>query len=120
VTEVAAVVLAAGAATRFGSPKQRLFLPTVLDALRAGGVEIINDVVLNQVLVRVVDGPTTDEVMRRVRDGGEAWMSGTQWRGETAMRLSVSNWQTGEYEVDLALESFRRAAAQAPAQAPAR
>lgn len=32
---VAAVVLAAGAATRFGSPKQRLFLPRVLEALRA-------------------------------------------------------------------------------------
>src|SRR5262249_59738142 len=32
---VAAVVLAAGGATRFGSPKQRRFLPSVLDALRA-------------------------------------------------------------------------------------
>lgn len=32
---VAAVVLAAGGATRFGSPKQRRFLPAVLDALRA-------------------------------------------------------------------------------------
>jgi CTP:molybdopterin cytidylyltransferase MocA len=29
------VVLAAGSATRFGSPKQRRFLPPVLDALRA-------------------------------------------------------------------------------------
>jgi CTP:molybdopterin cytidylyltransferase MocA len=32
---IAAVVLAAGAATRFGSPKQRLLLPAVLDAVRA-------------------------------------------------------------------------------------
>jgi CTP:molybdopterin cytidylyltransferase MocA len=39
VRAVAAVVLAAGAATRFGSPKQRLFLPRVLDALRASAVE---------------------------------------------------------------------------------
>jgi len=31
-------VLAAGAATRFGAPKQRLFLPDVLDALRASSV----------------------------------------------------------------------------------
>jgi CTP:molybdopterin cytidylyltransferase MocA len=35
VSAVAAVVLAAGGATRFGSPKQRRFLPPVLDALRA-------------------------------------------------------------------------------------
>jgi nicotine blue oxidoreductase len=41
VSEVAAVVLAAGAAQRFGSAKQRLFLPRVLGALRAGGVEDI-------------------------------------------------------------------------------
>jgi CTP:molybdopterin cytidylyltransferase MocA len=37
--QVAAVVLAAGAATRFGSPKQRLLLPTVLQRLRATAVE---------------------------------------------------------------------------------
>jgi nicotine blue oxidoreductase len=32
-------VLAAGAATRYGSPKQRLFLPAVLDALRRSSVD---------------------------------------------------------------------------------
>ena len=36
---VAAIVLAAGAATRFGSPKQRLLLPLVLARLRAAGIE---------------------------------------------------------------------------------
>lgn len=40
-TGVAAVVLAAGAARRFGSAKQRLFLPGVLDALRASAVDDI-------------------------------------------------------------------------------
>jgi len=34
-----AVVLAAGAATRFGSPKQRLLLPDVLERVRAGAVD---------------------------------------------------------------------------------
>jgi CTP:molybdopterin cytidylyltransferase MocA len=34
-----AVVLAAGAATRFGSAKQRLLLPSVLDALEASSVD---------------------------------------------------------------------------------
>jgi len=36
---VAAVVLAAGAATRFGSPKQRLLLPAVLERLREAPVD---------------------------------------------------------------------------------
>ena len=38
---VAAVVLAAGEATRFGSPKQRLLLPLVLDGLREAPVDEI-------------------------------------------------------------------------------
>ena len=33
------MVLAAGAATRFGSPKQRLLLPRVLDRVRASAVD---------------------------------------------------------------------------------
>jgi nicotine blue oxidoreductase len=36
---VAAVVLAAGAASRFGSPKQRLLLPAVLERVRASPVD---------------------------------------------------------------------------------
>ncbi len=38
---LAAVVLAAGAATRFGSPKQRLLLPVVLEQLRAARLDEI-------------------------------------------------------------------------------
>jgi CTP:molybdopterin cytidylyltransferase MocA len=36
---VAAVVLAAGAATRFGAPKQRLLLPAVLERLKGAAVQ---------------------------------------------------------------------------------
>jgi CTP:molybdopterin cytidylyltransferase MocA len=36
---VAAIVLAAGAATRFGSPKQRLLLPAVLERLQAAALQ---------------------------------------------------------------------------------
>jgi glutamate/tyrosine decarboxylase-like PLP-dependent enzyme len=74
------------------------------------GVEILNDVVLNQVLVRIVDGPTTEEVMRLVRESGEAWPAGTTWAGDTAMRISVSNWQTTDVEVDRAVAATRQAA----------
>ena len=38
---IAAVVLAAGAASRFGAPKQRLLLPGVLERVRASAVEEI-------------------------------------------------------------------------------
>jgi nicotine blue oxidoreductase len=39
IMEIWAVVLAAGAATRFGSPKQRLLLPGVLERVRASAVD---------------------------------------------------------------------------------
>jgi CTP:molybdopterin cytidylyltransferase MocA len=38
---IAAVVLAAGASTRFGSPKQRLLLPGVLERVRVSGVDVV-------------------------------------------------------------------------------
>jgi hypothetical protein len=54
-----------------------------------------------------------------VQEAGEVWMSGTTWDGRRAIRILVSNWQTTDEEIDLALEAFRRAS-QSPAHAPAR
>jgi glutamate/tyrosine decarboxylase-like PLP-dependent enzyme len=82
------------------------------------GAELLNDVVLNQVLFRFGSDDETDEVLRRVQDLGDVWMSGTTWDGRRAIRISVSNWQTTGAEIDLALQSFR--AALEPAHAPAR
>ncbi|TML27339.1 MAG: aspartate aminotransferase family protein, partial [Actinobacteria bacterium] len=82
------------------------------------GVELVNEVVLNQVLFRFPTDEETDDVLRRVQEAGDVWMSGTTWNGRRAIRVSVSNWQTTEQEIALALRSFREAAQ--PAQAPAR
>jgi glutamate/tyrosine decarboxylase-like PLP-dependent enzyme len=73
------------------------------------GVELLNEVVLNQVLFRFDSDERTDDVLRRVQEGGAVWMSGTTWDGRKAIRVSVSNWQTGEEEIELAVEAFRAA-----------
>jgi glutamate/tyrosine decarboxylase-like PLP-dependent enzyme len=83
------------------------------------GVEVLNDVVLNQVLFRFETDERTDGVLRAVQEAGDVWMSGTTWDGRRAIRLSVSNWQTGDEEIDLALEAFK-SASQSPVHAPAR
>jgi glutamate/tyrosine decarboxylase-like PLP-dependent enzyme len=74
------------------------------------GCKLMNDVVLNQVLFRFGDDRTTDRILRRVADGGEAWMSGTTFDGHRAIRLSVSNWQTDESDIARTLRALRDAA----------
>ncbi len=81
------------------------------------GVEVLNEVVLNQVLFRFDSDERTDDVLRRVQESGTVWMSGTTWNGRKAIRVSVSNWQTGDEEIRLAVEAF---AATYAGQAPAR
>jgi glutamate/tyrosine decarboxylase-like PLP-dependent enzyme len=65
------------------------------------GAEVLNDVVLNQVLVRFGDD---DGVTRAVIDGvqrdGEAWLGGTVWRGRAAARVSAPNWPPTEEDID--------------------
>jgi glutamate/tyrosine decarboxylase-like PLP-dependent enzyme len=80
------------------------------------GVELVNEVVLNQVLFRFDSDERTDAVLRLVQEDGRVWMSGTTWDGRKAIRLSVSNWQTGDEEVDLAVEAFAQVAGQVPAR----
>jgi glutamate/tyrosine decarboxylase-like PLP-dependent enzyme len=66
--------------------------------LRAGGAEVLNDVVLNQVLVSF--GERTDDVIAAVQRDGVLWAGGTVWRGRPAMRISVSGWATSTEDVE--------------------
>jgi glutamate/tyrosine decarboxylase-like PLP-dependent enzyme len=92
------------------------------DRLRSagGGIEILNDVVLDQVLVRFrpPDGGDPDawtrEVVRRVQDDGTCWLGGTAWHGMAAMRISVINWSTTEADIDRSADAIIRAAGAAP------
>jgi glutamate/tyrosine decarboxylase-like PLP-dependent enzyme len=84
------------------------------DRLReANGVEVLNDVVLNQVLVRFGDDARTRAVIERVQADGTAWMGGTTWHGSAAMRISVSNWSTTEADADRSVDAILRCAADA-------
>jgi hypothetical protein len=87
--------------------------------------EVLNDVTLDQVLVRfhagsaagdggpAADDDVTQRVVAAVQRSGECWMSGTTWRGRAAMRISVVNWQTTEADVDRSVAAIERALASA-------
>jgi glutamate/tyrosine decarboxylase-like PLP-dependent enzyme len=72
------------------------------------GVEIANDIVLNQVLVSFGSDERTDRVIEAIQRDGTCWMGGTTWRGRRLMRISVSNWSTTEADVDRSVAAIRR------------
>ena len=76
------------------------------DGLAAGGAEVLHEVVLNQALVRFDDDVTTTRVIEGVQAEGTCWAGGTVWQGKTAMRLSVSGWETTEADIDQSIESI--------------
>jgi hypothetical protein len=78
-------------------------------------VKVLNDVVLNQVLVRFTpessenEDSWTSEVIRRVQEDGTCWLGGTTWHGMRAMRISISNWSTTEADIDVSAEAILKA-----------
>lgn len=78
------------------------------------GIEILNDVVVNQTLIRFHgDDPSGDdrltrEVITRVQEDRVCWLSGTRWHDKEAMRFSVSNWSTTDRDIEKTVESIVR------------
>jgi glutamate/tyrosine decarboxylase-like PLP-dependent enzyme len=77
------------------------------------GIAILNDVVLNQVIVRFgSDLPSedadrmTNDTIRTLQENGEAFAAGAKWRGQQIMRISVTNYQTDEREADRTAEAM--------------
>ena len=84
---------------------------------REPSIEILNDVVLNQVLVRVVPpagdaNAATLAALRLVQEERVCWLGSTRWHDMDAMRISVSNWSTTEADIDRSADSIIRAARQ--------
>ena len=81
------------------------------EGLSAAGFRVHNEVALNQVVVSFGDAETTARVIDALQDDGTCWCGGTVWRGESAMRISVSSWATTDADVEKSLDAMRRVAA---------
>jgi glutamate/tyrosine decarboxylase-like PLP-dependent enzyme len=75
------------------------------------GVEVLESG-LDQVLLSFGDDDRTAAVIGAVQDSGVAWMSGTRWRDQAAMRISVVNWQSGPDDVDRTIAAITSAVAE--------
>ena len=80
------------------------------EALEAGGFQVLNDVVLNQVLVSFGDAARTQRVIAALQAEGTCWCGGTVWQGRTAMRISVSSWATRDVDVEASIAAMLRVA----------
>jgi glutamate/tyrosine decarboxylase-like PLP-dependent enzyme len=76
------------------------------DGLTELGAEVLNDVELNQVLFRFASDEETNALLKAVQEDGAAWMGGTVWDDRPAIRLSVSNWQTSDEDVERTLAVY--------------
>jgi glutamate/tyrosine decarboxylase-like PLP-dependent enzyme len=84
---------------------------------RDAAITVLNDVVLNQVLVRVRSrsgANVTPEVIAQVEREGVCWVGGTLWHTEPAMRISISNWATSSKDIETSAASILRAAESIP------
>jgi glutamate/tyrosine decarboxylase-like PLP-dependent enzyme len=81
------------------------------EQLQAAGFTVLNDVVLNQVVVTFGSAGRTARVVAALQQAGQAWCGGTRWRGQEAMRISVSSWATTRDDLKTTLKAILAAAA---------
>lgn len=73
---------------------------------REPGIELLVPVGLNQVLVGIGDEKHTRRVVERLNSEGACWVTPTQWKGRSAVRLSVCSWRTDREAIEPAVAAF--------------
>jgi glutamate/tyrosine decarboxylase-like PLP-dependent enzyme len=77
----------------------------------AEGIEVLNDVVLNQITLRFFDDDdVTNSVIDRVQDDGTCWLGGSTFKGRAVMRISIVGWQTSADDVERSASAILAAA----------
>jgi glutamate/tyrosine decarboxylase-like PLP-dependent enzyme len=82
------------------------FASIIADKLSQHGIQILNEINLNQVLVHFDNNELTKKVISDIQNDGICWCGGTNWRGYEAMRISISSWKTTEKDIDMTAESI--------------
>ena len=85
------------------------------------GADVLNDVVLNQILVRLPGGDDANRAaVAAIQRDGTCWLGGTTWRDQYVLRISLCNWSTTDDDVEVSAAAIRRAALSDQGQSPKR
>lgn len=74
--------------------------------LRQAKLEVLNEVVLNQVLVRAATDEATMALVDAVQRDGTCWCGPTLWKGRPAMRISISGWATSGEDIEKSAQAI--------------
>jgi glutamate/tyrosine decarboxylase-like PLP-dependent enzyme len=91
---------------------------TMAGRLSQAGLEVLNDVVLNQVLVRAATDDQTLALVAAVQQDGTCWCRPTVWQRRPAMRISVSGWATTDQDIAQSADAIIAAARSAGRSTP--
>ncbi|KIF79500.1 hypothetical protein QR77_36350 [Streptomyces sp. 150FB] len=73
------------------------------------GIDLLAPVTLNQVLLRVGEEDRTRRLVDTLNSSGSCWVTPTTWNGHSAVRISVSNWQSGRETAEATAAAFLQA-----------
>lgn len=73
------------------------------------GLEVLNDVALNQVAIACETDQITSQVLHRVQTGGKTYPSHGEWRGRQIIRVSIINHATSSDDIDTLVNDLRTA-----------
>lgn len=74
------------------------------------GCIVLNEIAFTQVSFAFESDERTDEICARLIEDKSIWISGSKWRGQSVLRVSVSNWTTNSDDVWVAVDAVRKAA----------
>jgi glutamate/tyrosine decarboxylase-like PLP-dependent enzyme len=73
------------------------------------GIEVVNEVVLNQVLVAFDgDADLVRDIVARIQHDGTTWLGASAFHGRPGIRVSVSGWTTTEEDIDRSADAILR------------
>ncbi len=80
------------------------------DELAQSGIEVLNEVVLNQVVIAFGSDEVTLRAIAALQEARACWCGGTRWHGRQAMRISVSSWATTQEDMVITRNAILAAA----------
>ncbi|MFK7908409.1 MAG: aspartate aminotransferase family protein [Chitinophagales bacterium] len=79
------------------------------EGLKLIGIEVVNEVVFNQVLVAGENDEQTRQILQYLQESGECWLGGSTWAGRAMIRVSICSWMTDEEDIQRMIGLFERA-----------